>query len=209
MTTPAHIETFISIVVGLALSDVAHSLHRMLRAGRRVRWDLLTPLAALLVTCSVVNTWWTLDLVFSHAVTFAAFLPNLGSLVLLFLLASATLPDQVPAEGLDLKAYYLENRTYFWGLFALWIAALVVNEALLSTAAGRSAGDILASTWRNLLFVPVFGLLMWTRRRWVHGIVLAFCLVVVVGSWAFDSAGSPRPAGEGPAARAAGAPIAK
>jgi hypothetical protein len=25
MTTPAHIETFISIVVGLALSDVAHS----------------------------------------------------------------------------------------------------------------------------------------------------------------------------------------
>jgi hypothetical protein len=209
MTTPAHIETFISIVVGLALSDVAHSLHRMLRAGRRVRWDLLTPLAALLVTCSVVNTWWTLDLVFSHAVTFAAFLPNLGSLILLFLLASATLPDQVPAEGLDLKAYYLENRTYFWGLFALWIAALVVNEALLSTAAGRSAGDILASTWRNLLFVPVFGLLMWTRRRWVHGIVLAFCLVVVVGSWAFDSAGSPRPAGEGPAARAAGAPIAK
>jgi hypothetical protein len=209
MTTPAHIETFISIVVGLALSDVAHSLHRMLRAGRRVRWDLLTPLAALLVTCSVVNTWWTLDLVFSHAVTFAAFLPNLGSLVLLFLLASATLPDQVPAEGLDLKAYYLENRTYFWGLFALWVVALVVNEALLSTAAGRSVGDILASTWRNLLFVPVFGLLMWTRRRWVHGIVLAFCLVVVVGSWAFDSAGSPRPAGEGPAARAAGAPIAK
>jgi hypothetical protein len=209
MTTPAHIETFISIVVGLALSDVAHSLHRMLRAGRRVRWDLLTPLAALLVTCSVVNTWWTLDLVFSHAVTFAAFLPNLGSLVLLFLLASATLPDQVPAEGLDLKAYYLENRTYFWGLFALWVVALVVNEALLSTAAGRSVGDILAATWRNLLFVPVFGLLMWTRRRWVHGIVLAFCLVVVVGSWAFDSAGSPRPTGEGPAARAAGAPIAK
>jgi hypothetical protein len=209
MTTPAHIETFISIVVGLALSDVAHSLHRMLRAGRRVRWDLLTPLAALLVTCSVVNTWWTLDLVFSHAVTFAAFLPNLGSLILLFLLASATLPDQVPAEGLDLKAYYLENRTYFWGLFALWIAALVVNEALLSIAAGQSAGQIIASTWRNLLFVPVFGLLMWTRRRWVHGIVLAFCLVVVVGSWAFDSAGSPRPAGEGRAARAAGAPIAK
>jgi hypothetical protein len=209
MTTPAHIETFISIVVGLALSDVAHSLHRMLRAGRRVRWDLLTPLAALLVTCSVVNTWWTLDLVFSHAVTFAAFLPNLGSLILLFLLASATLPDQVPAEGLDLKAYYLENRTYFWGLFALWIAALVVNEALLSIAAGQSAGQIIASTWRNLLFVPVFGILMWTRRRWVHGIVLAFCLVVVVGSWAFDSAGSPRATGEGPAARAAGAPIAK
>lgn len=209
MITPPHIETFISIVVGLALSDVAHSLHRLLRAGPRVRWDLLTPMAALLVTSSVVNTWWTIDLVFSHAVTFAAFLPNLGSLILLFLLASATLPDAVPDEGLDLKTYYLDNRTYFWGLFALWITALVVNEALISSAQGRSPAEILTATWRNLVFVPVFTLLMWTRRRWVHGAVLVFCLVVIVGSWAFNSAGTPRPKGEGPAARAAGAPVTK
>jgi hypothetical protein len=30
--TPSHIETFVSIVVGLALADIAHSLHRLLRA---------------------------------------------------------------------------------------------------------------------------------------------------------------------------------
>lgn len=208
MTTPAHIETFVSILVGLALTDIAHSLHRLLRAHRQVKWDLLTPLAVLLVTASVVNTWWTLDLVFSHAVTFAAFLPNLASLILLFLLSSATLPDQVPAEGLDLKTYYLDNRAYFWGLFALWITALVVKEVLISASQGSSAAAILASVWRNLLFVPVFGLLMWTRWRWVHGVVLVFCLLVVVGSWISDST-SAGPSGDGPAARAAGAPVPK
>jgi hypothetical protein len=191
VTTPSHIETFVSIVVGLALADIAHSLHRLLRAGRRVRWDLLTPLAAVLVTSSVVNTWWTLDKVFSHAVTFAAFLPNLGSLSLLFLLASATLPDEVPAEGLDLKTYYIENRTYFWGLFSLWILALVLNEAMISAAQGLSAARIFISAWPNLPFVALFGVLMWTRRRWAHGLALTVCLVVVVGSWAFNSAGTP------------------
>jgi hypothetical protein len=92
---------------------MAQSLHRLLRARARVRWDLLTPLAALLVAASVVNTWWTTDAVFAK-VTFAAFFPNLASLMLLFLLASATLPDEVPAEGLGLKDYYLATRRYFW-----------------------------------------------------------------------------------------------
>ena len=173
MTTPEHVETFVSIVVGLALADMAHSLHRLLRAGRRVRWDLLTPLAALLVTASVVNTWWTTDLVFSKTVTFAAFLPNLGSLILLFL---------------------------------LWIAALSLNEIVASAALGRSAGEIVPSVGGNLVFLPVFALLMWTKRRWIHGLALAFCLLVVVGSWAFDTTGNVRFGGEGPAARAAGAP---
>ena len=191
MTTPAHVETFISIVVGLALTDVAQSLHRLLRAGRRVRWDLLTPLAALLVTCAVINTWWTLDRVFSYAVTFAAFLPNFGSLILLYLLASATLPDKVPDEGLDLKAYYLENRTYFWGLFVLWALALVANEAALSAAQGRPAARIFAAAWPNLPFIALFALLMWTRRRWLHGAVLVVTLVVIVGSWAFNNPTPP------------------
>jgi hypothetical protein len=163
---------------------MAHSLHRLLRAGRRVRWDWLTPPAALFVVAAVVNTWWTTGQAFSQALTLAAFLPNLVSLILLFLLASAILPDEVPAEGLDLGAYYLSNRTYFWGLFSAWVAALVLNESLILARSGRSAIDIVGLEWANVAFMPLFGLLMWTRWRWVHGLVLAFCLVVIVGSWA-------------------------
>jgi hypothetical protein len=195
VATAEHVRTFISIVVGLALTDIAHSLHRLLRAGRGVRWDPLAPMAALLVTASVVNTWWTADLVYAHAKTFAAILPNLVSLILLFLVASAVFPDAVPAEGMELKAYYLDNRRYFWGLFILWVTALVINEALVSASLGRSALDILSHVWGNLVFLPLFGLLMWTRNRWVHGMVLAFCLLVIVGSWAFDNVASVRAAG--------------
>jgi hypothetical protein len=207
MVTPEHVANFVSIVVGLALADVAHSLHRLLRAGPRVRWDVLAPMAALLVTASVVNTWWTANLVFAKALTFAGFLPNLASLLTLFLLASATLPDEVPEAGLDLRAYYLGARTYFWGLFILWVCALVFNEALASALNGRTAGEILRAVAGNLAFLPVFALLMWSRRAWVHAVALAFCLVVVVGSWAFDNADARRAGERTAGARAAGAPL--
>ena len=189
MATAEHVTTFVSILVGLALADIAHSLHRLLRAGRRVSWDPLAPLAAFFVTASVVNTWWTADRVYAHALTYATILPNLVSLILLFLVASAVFPDEVPTEGLDLKAYYLDNRRYFWGLFILWLLALVINEAMTSAAQGRTSEEILRAVGPNLPFVPLFGLLMWTRNRWVHGVVLVFCLLVIVGSWAFNNAG--------------------
>jgi hypothetical protein len=189
VTASEHVASFVAILVGLALAHVAHSLHRLLRARRRVRWNLLAPMAALLVTVSIVNAWWTTNLVFSHALTFAAFLPNLAALVLLFLLASAALPDQVPDHGLDLHVYYMDNRRYFWGLFALWLVALVANEAMISHAGGQSALAILRNTWANLVFAALFAGLMWTSRRWVHGAILIFSLVVLLGSWASRAPG--------------------
>jgi hypothetical protein len=203
VTISEHVASFVAILVGLALADVAHSLHRLLRARRRVRWNLLVPLAALLVTVSIVNAWWTTNLVFNHTLTFATFLPNLASLVLLFLLASAALPDQVPDHGLDLHVYYMDNRRYFWGLFALWLAVLVTNEAVVWTAEGRSALAILGDTWPNLVFAALFLVLMWTSRRWVHGAILVFSLVILLGSWASRTPGpitAPAPAVSAPAA---------
>jgi hypothetical protein len=43
----------------------------------------------------------------------------------------------------------------------------------------------------------------------VHGVVLVFCLVVIVGSWAFNNSEPAHPKSESPVARGAGAPIAK
>ena len=38
---------FAAVVLGLATSDLAMSLNKLLNAGSRVRWGLLAPLAAL------------------------------------------------------------------------------------------------------------------------------------------------------------------
>jgi len=45
-------------------------------------------------------------------ITIGGFLPLLIGLILLFLLTAATLSDEVPAEGLDLRDFYAENRGF-------------------------------------------------------------------------------------------------
>ena len=47
-----------SIILALALGDLARSLHRLLVAGERVKWDFLSPLAAMMVLLKIVNHWW-------------------------------------------------------------------------------------------------------------------------------------------------------
>ena len=49
MNTFEYITVLASIVVGLAIADLATSAHRLLRAGGRVRWDWIAPTAALLM----------------------------------------------------------------------------------------------------------------------------------------------------------------
>ena len=50
----------ISVIVGLSITDLTTSLHRLLRARRRVEWDWLPLATALLAVALVLNVWWQL-----------------------------------------------------------------------------------------------------------------------------------------------------
>ena len=47
----------ISVLVGLAVADLATSLHWLLQARRRVQWDWLPLLAAILAVLAVLDLW--------------------------------------------------------------------------------------------------------------------------------------------------------
>ena len=51
---------FQCIILGLAVGDLARSLHRLLTAGARVKWDWLAPLAALMILVSAAALLWKL-----------------------------------------------------------------------------------------------------------------------------------------------------
>jgi ABC-type Co2+ transport system permease subunit len=54
-----HLLTFASIVLGLAVTDLAMALSRLLHAGTRVTWGLTTPLADIVVFLKIISQWWT------------------------------------------------------------------------------------------------------------------------------------------------------
>lgn len=118
-----------AVILALAITDLAVSAHRLLTAGRRVRWSVLPVLAALLAFSRVVAQWWSWRSAeaLARGITFGMFAAVLASATLLFLMAACALPDDVSDESLDLRAYWTANYRRFWLLFAAqwvtWTAA--------------------------------------------------------------------------------------
>jgi hypothetical protein len=174
----------VSVLVGLALADLLTSVHRLLRARRLVRWDWLPMAAALLAALLILDLWWGF---YGHlgreSITFASFLPAFAQLTVLFLVSAAVLPDRIPTEGLDLRAFYDANRVYVWTLLAAYLAIILAYNA--SVYQPRGAGPIAAALdfLPNLLTLGLLIGLAATRRRMVHAVGLFLLLAVAILSW--------------------------
>lgn len=185
MSTAEYIATFASIVVGLAFTDLLTSLHRLMRARRTVQWDWLPIGAALLVVLGIVQVWWRFYVIWTaqSEYTFGQFLPDLLSLTLLFFLAAAALPDDQSGAGVNLREYYDENRGYFWGLFVAYILVVTLNRVARTTGFNASLSELIRPNLTNLISMLLMVVLIFTRRRWIHGAVILTSLAFLTMNW--------------------------
>lgn len=58
MTPFEYLLALVSILIGLAVADLATCMHRLLRARSRVRWDWLPLASALIVMLLILQFWW-------------------------------------------------------------------------------------------------------------------------------------------------------
>jgi hypothetical protein len=173
----------VSILVGLAVGDLSLSLHRLLRARRRVEWDWLPLGAAVLVLMLILQFWWAFYGLGRAEVwtRYWSFLILSAALISMFLLASAALPDEVPDDGLDLSAYYDENRGYFWILFAVFaILAFVLDLVGESDVIGPT-GPLRALP--TLVIAVLLLSLAFVRKRGYHSAVVLLLLVFFGWQW--------------------------
>jgi hypothetical protein len=177
MTPFEYLLLFTLIVLGVAVNDLAGSLHRLL--GRKVRWGVLAPLAAVVAFLKIVSQWWTWynGAGLANGLTFELFLGILTGSVLLSLLAACSLPDEMPAgEPIDLRAHYARVARQYWILFLLhWLVASGMSVLAEMTLSGRV--DLGKSTY---LIPPLAVSLLLIRARWWHGVCLASFIVYYV-----------------------------
>lgn len=189
MSATEYVMILISIVLGLGLTDVLVSAHKLFRAGRRVKWDWAAPICALIVTLLLIKTFWSAyDSKADASMTIGVFLVDFVELVLMFLLASSVLPDEIPAEGLDLKAYYDRNGAYFWGLMAAALAWSLGTALVPRIAHGANLIGLLRDRPVDVGVLVLFATLIFVRWRWWHAVVIAIALLGPV-SWLSQSLG--------------------
>lgn len=170
--------TLISIVVGVGLADLLINLLRLIHERKRIDWDALPLMWALVTLAWTLNYWWGVaaNLDGSRGVTVVAgFALLLVQPIMLFMMSASVLPRAMPAEGrLNMRQAWTDVRLTFLAFFALnqivtWIRVL---------ANGQAASWDFADTARTAALAILVGLLFAKDRRveWV-GVLAIFGLV--------------------------------
>jgi len=177
---------FVAILVGIAVADIAGSLHRLLRAGSRVRWHWYPIAAAVLLILLSLQVWWSFAPLgrAGARITFGMFLPFVFGQILLYLVASATLPDTIPEEGIDLKRYYFEQQRYFWLLFAALIAFFFLHN-LSRSWIRLGISSLPQALWKEVPNLVVLGMVLslaFVRRSWWHAVWLSVLPLLILAT---------------------------
>ncbi|HEX3808278.1 MAG TPA: hypothetical protein VHW02_01155 [Rhizomicrobium sp.] len=173
----------IVIIIGLALESVAKNLDGLLAAGKRVRWNWMAPANALGISVQTIAQFWLLWQLRDHykVETFLFVLPPVAAMVVLFLAASAALPSEVPEQGLDLKLWYFQNCTRYWGLIVALAVAFAVTDLVVYFTHAMPAMEPLIFLGQNAIVAALAVSLMRTRSPWWHGFCIVLFLVVQIG----------------------------
>lgn len=176
----------LTILMGLALADVALSFHRLAVRMHSVRWDGRPLAAAALVVMEMVRLWfaqWTLRNM-PVALTFPVYLLLFVHMLVLVLIAAACLPDD-PGEDCDLGAFYEQRRRYFWSLFVLYETMFFINWLIFGATNASGNAPAGALDWfRVVAPIFAFALPIFIRRRWLdYAVPLGFILFYAVRYW--------------------------
>ena len=129
--------TLVSIVIGLGIADLLLNLLRLIHERRRIEWDALPLVWAVIALGWTSNYWWAVAANLDgsrDAQVAGAFTLLLIQPILLFMMAASVLPRAMPAEGrLNMRAEWASSRQIFLILFAInqiatWIRILLVRQ---------------------------------------------------------------------------------
>jgi hypothetical protein len=162
----SYLSVLISIILGLAVTQVLQGFRGLMLARSRVRsyWPALVWAALVLVLC--VQVWWAMFGLSQRPAarwTFLDFSLVLLQVVPLYLMAGLVLPDIDVERGLDLREHYYAHHRWFFTLLVLLILISLVKVRVLI---GKWPEP--TDTAFQLAFVVPALIAAWTQREWYH-----------------------------------------
>ena len=168
----AHLSVLISIILGLAITQLLQGFRGIVLARTQVRAYWVTLLWAVIVLVICVQSWWAMfGLRELREWTFASFAVVLLQVLALYMQAAFILPDFTGLERyqrVDLRQHYYGHLRWFFGSGVLALLASLAKDVALS---GHLPGAA------NLGFHLVLGSLfivaaLWPNRRFQKGNVV-------------------------------------
>jgi hypothetical protein len=172
----SYLSVLLSIILGLAITQILQGYRGLLLARGRVTFYGPTMVWTGLLLVITAQAWWSsFGLAHHRDWTFLQFCAVLLQMILLYMMCGLVLPDIGDDEPVDLRAHYYREQRPFFGAFVLMLAASVSKDWVLE---GHLAGPA------NLAFHAVFAILAVSTMliRWprFHEIGTPFGTLIVL-----------------------------
>lgn len=128
-----YISVIFSVVIGLGLSHLLTGVAELFKARGRVKFYWVHLLWVVLTFVGDIFLWWMMwNLRLLREWDFFSFLLVLLAPVLLYVAAAFLIPKVEPGASVDLREYFYENHSAFFGVNAAFTALMSVENWLLT-----------------------------------------------------------------------------
>ena len=166
--------TFISVLVGLGMTNLLHSLHLILKARKLITWNWVPLAWAFIAFESLIIMWFNLkiELTSFYSESVLGLLLFLAPTVCHLLFVMAVLPDETPQEKLDLKSWYFDQTKYLFSLTSIMMVLLFINRVVADKVS-------MYTFFTNVMFIGISILLSRSKRYSLHAIVVIIVLILM------------------------------
>lgn len=172
-----YLSVLISIILGLAITQILQGFRDLMQARKRLRLYWPSVLWAILLLLICIQEWWAL---FGWRDfpdwTFFGFSLVIAQVIGTYLAAALVLPDVARDEPLDLRAYYYANHRWFFTLGALAVVISIAKDRILSGTWPSPPMNMLF----QLVLIAIFGTCALVTNERVHKLLAPLAAVCFV-----------------------------
>ncbi len=177
MSAFEYLSVLLSVILGLAVTQVLQGLRGLMLARSGVRLYAPSLIWAGVLILIAVQSWWAMfGLSDREGWDFASFSAVLLQPVLFYLWSGLVLPDFRSGEPVDLKDHYHRERPWFFGLAIATLIASLVKDVVLEGHLPQ-AGNVAF----HLVFITMSGIAIVWRRELFHQINAPLVAASVIG----------------------------
>lgn len=176
----SYLSVLLSIILGLAITQVLKGFRGMLLTRARVRFYWPAVLWCFTLLLIFVQSWWAMFGMRNVVVwTFPVFSMPVMQTILEYMLAATVLPDFFGASTIDLKEHYYSHARWFFGMTVVLLAISIMKTKVVE---GHLAEP--ADAGFQAVFLVMSLIAAVTQREWFHKLQ-AILAMLGVGAYIF------------------------
>lgn len=174
----SYLSVLLSIIIGLAITQVLQGYRSLLLAKGRVELHLPAMIWSGLIMLFAAQAWWaSFGLRVRSEWSFLSFAVILLQMIMLYMLAAVALPDVAAEQHVDLPGHYDRHHRAFFAFLIAMLATSVAKDVVLE---GRLPTPVNLAFHILLAAIAVAG---WVVRGYRAHVAIA--LVAVAGTLAY------------------------